>query len=81
MEGQKKKNLTFIFFKCSKNNFFPPFKSWRKYLDKEDSFPKREILNLGVKRNISAKQKQAKRDTSEKNKKQKQMNNLLSRKQ
>lgn len=40
MEGQKKKNLTFIFFKCSKNIFFPPFKSWTKYLDKEDSFPK-----------------------------------------
>lgn len=67
-EGQQKKNtiLFLSFLKCGKNDYSPPFKSWRKYLGKKYSFPKIEILNLGVRRNISAEQKHTKRQALEK---------------
>lgn len=67
-KGQQKKehNLISIFFKCGKKNSSSPFKSWRKHLGKKYSFPKIEILNLDVRRNISAKQKHTKRQGLEK---------------
>lgn len=67
-KGQQNKehNRISIFFKYGKNVSSPPFKSWRKYLHKKYSVPKIEILNLGVRRNGSAKQKHAKRQALEK---------------